>query len=139
MITQENSMKLLVVAGVYIAVALMVTAGFVLRSNNVMAASEPTLQGSTVVTQQQSVSLEQRYERLGLLATQLIDDEAAAAMVNEAVAIADQYLCEEIDDPNLRQWVRGAMEKHGVPYIKNALSEVPGLEVHLKTALKRDL
>ena len=139
MITQENSMKLLVVAGVYLAVALIVTTGFVLRSNSVAAATEPTVHGATVADQQQMVSLDERYERLGVLATQLINDETATAMVNEAVAIADQYLSEEIDDPKLRSWVRGAVKEHGLPYVKQALAEVPGLEVHLKTVLKHEL
>ncbi|MEM7281512.1 MAG: hypothetical protein AAF438_07780 [Pseudomonadota bacterium] len=124
-------MKILVVIGVYLSVSLIVTAGFVLRSNNVMASPQTTVEDSSVAVEQQT-TLDDRYQRIGHLASQVIDREVAEALVHEAVGVADYYLTQEIEDPEVRVWLRGVIKEHGLPHLKTVLAEVPAaLEIRI--------
>ena len=124
MLNYNNSMKLIVVAAVYITVALIVTGALVLRSNNVMASAHATIEAQNVV-EKQHVSLDQRYEQFADLSRRVIDQEVVLQMLDEALDIADQYVCEELNQTNGQRALQVLLRETGAMHKLRALPQTP--------------
>ena len=131
--THTNNLKLMAVAAIYTSVALIVTIAFVLRGNNVLAAANSTIEAENVV-EIQHASLGQRYQRLALLAAQVIDQDAAAQLLDEAMDVADQYLCEEVDNADAKNVLRVLMKDAVKPTLEVALQDFSDFRIGLETS-----
>lgn len=122
---QQNSTKLIAVAVIYIVVALIVTGAFVLRGSNVLAATDATISEKNVAVEQHYAEGD-HYQKLSDLATLAVDTQVAEAMVDEALHLADEMICEKVEDRELQRVLSDLVHWGAQVHVQKAIEDLRG-------------